>query len=134
VTKNLPCFRCGVCCRAYQVHLEEDELEQLSRDLGLSRRHFVKDFTDPRWPGEKTFLLKHENGGCVFLQNINERITGCRIHSFRPRACREWSAGSGKKECRKGAGLWSVEIDEQGNFTGDTGKVEKFKQFLDTLD
>jgi uncharacterized protein len=132
--QNIPCFRCGVCCRTYQVHLDEDELEQLVRDLGINHRQFVKDFTDPRWPGEKTFLIKHENGGCIFLERNDERETGCRIHRFRPKACREWSAGSGKKECRKGAFLWGVEMGEQGDFTGSPQNVEIFKNFLANLE
>lgn len=97
------CFRCGICCMKYQVRLTTTEAGVLARNLGLSLPEFIDNYTDPRWPGNDTYLLKHENGACVFLQSEgNQIITSCRIHNFRPQDCRNWIAGWDKPECRKG--------------------------------
>ena len=103
--------------------------------LGLSLQQFYDNCTDPRWPGTETHLIKQRDGMCLFL----ERKTGkakwlCRIHTFKPDACRQWTAGLEKKECRKGLSIyWGLSVDDSGKLTGSSDDLKCFYTFLKTL-
>jgi Fe-S-cluster containining protein len=96
------CFRCGVCCVKFQVRLSSDAAVKLAAKLNLSLPEFIARYTDPRWPGENSCLIKRKNGACIFLERSGRMLTGCRIYAFRPQSCREWQAGPDKAECRIG--------------------------------
>lgn len=100
----IPCLRCGECCRTYQVRVELEEAVRLAQRLGISVKEFLEAYTDKRWPGERSFLLRQESGHCVFLDAglSNSGITECIIQSFKPASCREWCSNLSHIECRKG--------------------------------
>ncbi len=131
---DFPCFRCGVCCRKYQVRMTRPEAQTIAGKLGISFEEFLSKFTDPRWPGQDSFLLVHKDGGCVFLNNEpDSRITGCSIHSFRPEDCRAWSAGIDRPECQSGLDYWGLSVEDNA-ITGTEADVAKFEAFLKLLE
>jgi len=100
---SIPCFRCGVCCTRYQVRLSLEEAQQIANELGLAWDEWLDLYVDQRWPGTDSFLLRHCNGACVFLERIEARnVTCCLIQSFKPSACREWTPSLYRQDCQEG--------------------------------
>ena len=135
MTDKFECFRCGVCCSLYQVKIDLYEAGTIASRLNISREEFLSTYTDPRWPGKETFLIRHRDGGCIFLtrQEGNSMVTKCMIHAFRPGDCRQWAAEVFKPECRKGLSEWRLEVDTNGELSGSTEDLERFSFFLDSL-
>jgi Fe-S-cluster containining protein len=99
----LVCFRCGICCRKFQVRLDQRECQRIARKLNISWTEFLDTYIDPRWPGTRSYLICQVNGACVFLQqNEKDQIATCLIHPFRPESCHDWLAGIDKLECIEG--------------------------------
>ena len=96
------CFHCGVCCYVFQPQVNLNEAQALAKKLGIKWEVFKAEYTDPRWPGTQTFLLRKENGACIFLKKTPDGLSLCRIHSAKPSCCSEWQAGLDKPECREG--------------------------------
>ena len=132
---DFPCFCCGTCCNDYQPHLDTTESKMIADHLGISLQKFLDDYTDPRWPGTDTHLLLHKDGMCLFLEQKEGKAKWlCRIHTFKPAACREWTAGLYKKECRKGLNrYWGLSVDDSGKLTGSAKDLKSFQTFLKTL-
>ncbi len=132
---DFPCFCCGICCSDFQPHLDMTESKTIAGHLGISLQKFLDDCTDPRWPGIDTHLLLHKDGGCLFLEQKEGKAKWlCRIHAFKPVACREWAAGLLKKECRKGLSrYWGLSVDDSGIIVGPTKELKNFRTFLKTL-
>jgi uncharacterized protein len=130
-----PCFCCGVCCTDYQPHLDLAESTTIAGHLGIDLQQFLNDYTDPRWPGTETHLLRHEDGMCLFLEQKEGKARWlCRIHAFKPEACRQWAAGPEKKECRKGLNrYWGLSLDDSGKLTGPEKNLDVFRLFLRNL-
>ena len=130
-----PCFCCGICCNDYQPHLELTESQVIADHLRVSLQKFLAECTDPRWPGTDTHLLLQKDGRCVFLEQKNESAAWlCRIHAFKPNACREWKASLLQKECRRGLSLyWGLSIDDSGKISGSDDNLRYFQNFLKTL-
>jgi len=100
---SIPCFRCGVCCTRYQVRLSLVEARQIADELGFDWDEWLDRYVDQRWPGTDSFLLRHCNGACVFLERIEARnVTRCLIQSFKPSACREWTPSLYRRDCQEG--------------------------------
>lgn len=129
------CFCCGVCCSGYQVHLDMAEAGNVAERLGITLQKFLVEFTDPRWPGTETHLIKQAAGKCVFLEQENGSAIGlCRIHAFKPTACRQWSANVNKKECRQGLSrYWGLSVNDKGEIMGPPEELQCFQTFLKTL-
>lgn len=133
ISDNFPCFRCGVCCRKYQVRITAGEARNIAAKLGLDITDFVNKYTDPRWPGRDSFLLRHQDDGCIFLKTEPDgKITGCSIHSFRPQDCRDWTAGPERPECQRGLLNWELTVKD-GKISGDEAALNKFDSFIDSL-
>jgi Fe-S-cluster containining protein len=130
-----PCFCCGICCSDYQVHLELTEAKEIADRLGVSLQNFLDDYTDHRWPGVSSYLLRHNAGRCVFLEQEQGSATGlCRIHAFKPIACRQWSASPYRRECRQGLlRYWGLSVDDAGEIVGSAEALQCFQSFLGTL-
>ena len=130
-----PCFCCGVCCSEYQPHLDLTESQNIADHLGISLQKFFDDCTDPRWPGTDTHLLLHKDGMCLFLEQKEGRAKWlCRIHAFKPDACRRWAASLIQKECRKGLSrYWGLSVDNSGKMIGSPEDLQCFQAFLKTL-
>lgn len=130
------CFRCGVCCSGYRVYLDMPEAKELAGHLGFPLQQFLDDYTDPRWPFKETFLLKQVLGVCIFLQQEEGSVFGlCKIHKFKPLACRQWKANLDRKECRLGLRqYWNLSVNDSGEIVGSPEDLLCFKTFLKTLD
>jgi len=135
LTADFPCFYCGICCSDFQPHLDTAESQMIANHLGLSLQKFLSDCTDPRWPGIDTHLLAHKDGKCLFLeQKAGKAKWLCHIHAFKPAACREWAAGPAKKECRKGLSrYWGLSVDDSGELAGSAKDLQRFQEYLKTL-
>jgi Fe-S-cluster containining protein len=132
--KHFPCFRCGVCCRKYQVRVTIEETRNIAGRLGITLTEFLIKYTDPRWPGQDSFLFLHQNGGCTFLKRESGgKITGCTIHLFRPQDCCNWMPGLERPECQQGLAYWSL-TTKDGEVSGSEEDVREFDTYLDSLE
>jgi Fe-S-cluster containining protein len=99
----LPCLRCGVCCTRHQVRLGLLESQQIASKMGFGWEEWLDLYTDRRWPGTDSFLLRHCNGACVFLEKTEgSNVTLCLIQSFKPSTCKEWIPGLYRRDCQDG--------------------------------
>lgn len=132
---QIPCIRCGICCSKYQPRLSLNEVRNIAHKLGLSLKVFLTEYTDPRWPGTESYILRHNDGACVFLQASADKLQNmCLIQSYKPQCCLEWISGMHQPECREGLrAKWSVSIDSSGNLTGSPQNISRFRQFLQSL-
>ena len=130
----LSCFRCGVCCMKFQAPCTPEEVVRIAGHLQLAVDVFFGKYVDPRWPGKEKLLL-HAEGKCPFLTiDASGKIKNCSIHQVRPAACRDWSPGTEKRECRDGlAQIWQLSIDESGNLLGSKQQITAFTPFLQSL-
>lgn len=71
------CFRCGACCRAFIVPIRMAEAWNLISKYGP----VVVSVS------AKQYLLKKDDGSCIFLANYGQYAT-CQIYFERPRCCR----------------------------------------------
>lgn len=130
---SLPCFRCGVCCTRYQVLLSQMEARRIADGLGLAGTEFRDRYADPRWSGTD-FLLRQENGACVFLRYEESNRTSCLIQAFKPASCQEWGASLSREECREGLSQhWGLAVSPSGRLEGSQGAREHFQTFLESL-
>lgn len=85
-TKGLhfKCTGCGKCCTGSGfVWLEEDDITNLSKHLGLSRQDFLKTYT--RQLGHDYSLKDHpQTTDCIFLKDKKF----CKVYNERPKQCR----------------------------------------------
>jgi Fe-S-cluster containining protein len=131
----IPCLRCGECCRRYQVRLDLPEAERIAGELGLALEAFRDRYADPRWPGEKSVLVRQENGSCPFLDCSGESGDDlCVIHSFKPSSCREWTPGLDRPECQAGlARRWGITVGSLGELKGPDERMRDLRLFIDSL-
>lgn len=130
----MDCFRCGVCCHAFQPCLSLKEAREMAGWLGVSLDEFRKQYTDPRWPGKRNLLLRKHGEACVFLERLNDgRQTRCRIHQAKPRACRDWEPAATKPECAKGLRIWKLEISAEDKLLDPQKARLEFKTFVKSL-
>jgi Fe-S-cluster containining protein len=97
----IPCFRCGICCTCYHAPLTAEDINNIASALGMSRSKFVSRYTR-KVPTKEGYLLKHTEGGCVFLSWDADGKARCTIHPSRPLACREWTPSLARPECLEG--------------------------------
>ena len=128
--KDVICFRCGECCRRFQVLLDRAEVQRLAEYLGLTPEAFVSTYGDPRWPGRDTWLVKHIDNHCPFLIARDKEYL-CAVHAAKPRTCREWAAAYGRTECRRGLKTcWQLEIDSEDHPRGKPEDLQAFRDFM----
>ena len=133
---SLPCFCCGICCVRFQVRLSLAEAQSIADELGITRGEFISKYADPRWPGTDSFLLRQDDGACVFLApETGSKQRHCRIHSFRSLACRDWTPSLYRRECQEGlARYWGLAVSPRGKLRGPGGKIRSWQQFLKALE
>ncbi len=131
----MACFRCGICCTEYQVNLSLAEGQRIADRLELIWEEFLNRYVDKSWPGTTNFLLRKNNGACVFLERIEgSKVTRCRIHAFRPSSCMDWVPSLYRRECQKGlANYWGLAVSLSGQLEGSTQKVREFCDLLESL-
>ncbi len=128
---DFSCSLCGECCSRYQVRLSVSEARRISEKLGLEWEKFCACYTDAKWPGESSLLLRHQGGACVFLKRVaGERTAVCLIHRFKPESCIQWTPGLYRKECRDGLErCWGLKVGEDGRLTGTEEDIMRYKKF-----
>ncbi len=133
---SIPCFRCGVCCTKYQVRLSLVEARQIADELGFDWDEWLDRYVDQRWPGTNSFLLRHCNGACVFLERIEARnVSRCLIHSFKPSACREWTPSLYRRDCKEGlAQRWGLTVNPLGQIEGSRQKLLDFYSCIESVE
>ena len=131
----IPCLRCGVCCSRYQVQLNLSEARRICDGLGLSWYTFLGNYVERRWPGADSFLLRQQDGKCVFLKNTNEpHRTICLIHAWKPSACREWTPSLYRRECQEGLlKQWGLMVTPEGDIRGCDEEIQSFQLFMESL-
>jgi Fe-S-cluster containining protein len=89
-----PCARCGNCCRwPGYVRVLPDEVEGISRFLGLAPAAFTGQYTRLLPARTGLSLTETATGACVFLEG-----NACRIHAVKPRQCRDFPAAWSREE------------------------------------
>jgi Fe-S-cluster containining protein len=117
---QISCICCGTCCSKYQARLSLPEARRTAANLEIEWDQFLIKYTDSRWPGTESFLIRHVNGACMFLQSSNNKKQKlCLIHAFKPECCKEWAAGIDKPECRQGLEtVWGFEVKPSEQISG----------------
>jgi Fe-S-cluster containining protein len=127
----LPCFRCGECCRRFQVLLNPDDVRRLADYLGISITEFSGRYADPRWPDENKVLVRHTEEGCPFLQGRGREFR-CAVHPVKPVACRDWAASYTQPECRRGLErFWGITPGTEGKWQGSPEALQEFRSLLE---
>jgi hypothetical protein len=131
----IPCLRCGVCCTKYQVQLDLIEARRICHGLGLSWYTFLGNYIEPHWTRADSFLLRQQDGVCVFLKRTNEPYrTTCLIHAWKPSACREWTPSLYRRECQEGLlRCWGLIVTPQGEIQGSDERIRHFQLFTELL-
>lgn len=99
--KEIPCFRCGLCCYLYQPRLDEAEAMSLAERLGVSFEVFLQKYAYEFPAKSRSYYLRRHRGSCVFLRKQRGR-TSCLIHPFKPKACQDWEPHLSRPECIEG--------------------------------
>ncbi len=131
---HIACLFCGTCCSRYQPNLSFSEVRRIADTMGVVWEVFVEEYTDPRWPATNSFLLRHENGACIFL--VRDPATdraNCRIHAFKPNSCLEWPASIFKRECQAGLRRWNLAVNAAGEVRGSAESIERFRASQQSL-
>jgi len=76
----IDCRECAECCRVTEAEIFEKDVVSLAKNLGISRKQFLEQYTQTGTDGE--LILKRTKDGCIFL-NGND----CTIYEFRPKTC-----------------------------------------------
>jgi Fe-S-cluster containining protein len=97
----MACRRCGVCCTRHQACVRPEELERIISFLGITPDDWANQYQDPRWEFSDFSLIRHTEGGCIFLRR-ERGLASCAIYPVRPACCAEWQPGRERKECREG--------------------------------
>lgn len=134
-TGIIPCFRCGVCCTGRQVHLDLMEARRICDGLGLNWYVFLSNYIDQKWSGNDSYLLRQQDGACIFLKNTDiPYCKVCIVHMFKPSACRDWSSSLYRRECQQGlAKHWNLTVNTEGKLCGSDKKIHLFKLYLESL-
>lgn len=131
---TLHCFLCGVCCTKYHVRITLSDAKTIAAKLDMELDDFLLKYTDARWPGQESFILKRSDEGCIFLKRKERQVALCSIHDFKPQTCVEWSPSHFRKECQEGLkNCWNLEFDVHGQVRGQEQDVERFMRFIDSL-
>ncbi|MBK8625460.1 MAG: YkgJ family cysteine cluster protein [Saprospiraceae bacterium] len=76
------CMTCANCCKTSPPLLTNEDINRISKSMGISAKQFTKSYVLQDFNGEKTFNIVP----CKFLQSDNT----CSIYDIRPEACRRY--------------------------------------------
>lgn len=79
----LDCTRCANCCRVADVMLDRDDIDRISRHLGMPPQEFIDKYLEP-CEEEGMFAMRQKP--CPLLGEDNR----CTVYDVRPAACREY--------------------------------------------
>ena len=96
VEDEIDCTACANCCRVATTQINERDVEQVARFLGVRPADFLRDYTTET--ADEGRILKRNAEGCVFLAgNL------CSVYEARPQTCRQFPhlvKGNGSFESR----------------------------------
>ncbi|MBI2859545.1 MAG: YkgJ family cysteine cluster protein [Chloroflexi bacterium] len=98
---STPCFKCGTCCSKWQAPVDSQEARRIAEYLGIPEKEFYEHYVRTYPMKADCYLINHERSGCIFLHGGEGKAT-CLIHATRPEACRSWTPGLARVECRQG--------------------------------
>ena len=80
------CERCGKCCKTYIIKVSKKDIKRI-KNKGYEESYFLMH--DSMSPGNNKFVLRKENGKCVFLKKKNGKYF-CEIYKIRPLICQKY--------------------------------------------
>lgn len=96
------CENCGECCRGEGYALvDEADLQEIARALGISLSEARARFTDPdpeKYTGCRILKSMGPDSSCCLLDGPAKR---CMIYSHRPRICRTFPMLNADTECEE---------------------------------
>ncbi len=96
----IECFRCVICCIAYQPKVTIEEVKFIAEQFSMSADEFITRYVTVTYIG---YLLRQTENGCVFITwEKNPTRASCNIYSLRPAPCRNWVPSLSLPECREG--------------------------------
>lgn len=99
-TIDIPCIRCGACCRwEGEVKITDAEITRIAAYLQLSETDFINTRTQLRANRQGLAVKMLPDGTCIFLHN-NE----CSIHPVKPKQCAnyplKWHNADSAQHCQ----------------------------------
>ena len=83
---DLPCQRCGACCRSPgEVRLTGEEVAKLAAFLALSEKDFIEQHTRLRKDRKGLALKERAEHSCIFLDG-----NSCTVQAVKPQQCKEF--------------------------------------------
>jgi Fe-S-cluster containining protein len=129
----IPCLHCGNCCSHYQVLLEGGEAQRIAEYLNITMDKLIEKYADTSWPIGGKNLIRQIDGGCSFLRRQNNQAL-CSIHEVKPQACRDWTPGFSKRECREGLErIWRLRVNTRGEVEGTRENRSRFQEFIEEI-
>lgn len=77
------CTRCANCCRTANVTLDQDDIDRISKHLGLGTQEFTDKYLEPH---EQEGMFAMRQKPCPLLGDDNL----CTVYDVRPAGCREY--------------------------------------------
>lgn len=82
VWAGIDCTACANCCKTVSPTLSDDDIERLSRRLGIERQHLIETYLQPTQPGSDN-SWQTRTTPCPFLKDNR-----CSVYEERPADCR----------------------------------------------
>lgn len=80
--EKIDCLSCANCCKTSPPLIEQEDINRISKHIGISKKQFKKKYILEDINGDLSFI----NVPCVFLNDDNS----CSIYEVRPNACRRY--------------------------------------------
>lgn len=80
--EKIDCLSCANCCKSSPPIIEQEDINRISKHIGISKKQFKKKYILEDINGDLSFI----NVPCVFLNEDNS----CSIYEVRPNACRRY--------------------------------------------
>ncbi len=80
--KEIDCLKCANCCKTTSPIFEQDDIDRISKYLGVSAGSFIQRYLHMDEDGD--FVLN--SSPCAFLKADNK----CKIYDVRPKACADY--------------------------------------------
>lgn len=78
VLRNMPCKKCGWCCKTNKAYIDMREMQRIRKYLGITKQEFIDKYVE----NNSGYFYLHSP--CLFLNENNE----CSVYSMRPDVCK----------------------------------------------
>lgn len=96
----IDCTQCGNCCRALQVHLSQEDVQQLSDGIHIPVQQIITEYITHEDCAEIGEWGRFKHQPCAFLKG-----SVCSVYAHRPETCRAYP------EMKDFRWLWDTYID-----------------------